>query len=108
VVVGVLESLTEATEARIGRMYLHHLQRTVHPADWDGEDLPYYSFTQLTANNMRELDMWEWLLQRNDGRKARGERSGTLVPSFGDGSGTGTSGTLQYDEDQPFEMWLGT
>jgi hypothetical protein len=37
-----------------------------------------------------------------------GGRSGTLVPSFGDGSGTGTGGTVQYHEGEPFEMWLGT
>jgi hypothetical protein len=57
VVVGVLESITEATEARIGHTYLHNLQRSVHPLDWIGEDLPYYSFTRLDNDNLRELDM---------------------------------------------------
>jgi hypothetical protein len=108
VVGGVLESLTEATQSQIGHTYLRHLQGTLHPKDWKGDDLPYYSCTALTTDDVRELEMWRWLLRRNDGRTARGHRSGCLIPSFSDGSGTGTGGTVQYDEDSPFEMWLGT
>jgi hypothetical protein len=108
VVVGVLESLTEATESRIGHTYLRSLQETLHPKGWEGHDLPYYSFATLTTDNVRDLRMWLWLLSRNDGRSARGFRSGVLIPSFGDGSGTGTGGTVQYEEGEPFEMWLGT
>jgi hypothetical protein len=108
VVVGVLESLVEATESRIGHTYLRSLQETLHPKDWAGHDLPYYSFAALNATNIHDLKMWLWLLSRNDGRSARGFRSGVLIPSFGDGSGTGTGGTVQYQEGEPFEMWLGT
>jgi hypothetical protein len=108
VVIGVLKSLTEATQARIGHTYLQSLQSTLHPKDWKGDDLPYYSFTALTQDNARELAMWRWLLNRNDGCTARGHKSGCLIPSFGDGSGTGTGGTVQYEEGAPFEMWLGT
>jgi hypothetical protein len=107
VVVGVLESLVEATQSRIGHTYLQSLQRTLHPKDWLGEDLPYYSFTDLTDGDIRDLSMWKWILQRNDGRSARGSKSGCLIPSFGDGSGTGTGGTVQYDESTPFRNVAG-
>jgi hypothetical protein len=108
VVIGVLESLVDATPSRIGHTYLQGLKRTLHPRDWQGEDLPYYLFTPIDTEGLRDLAMWQWLLQRNDDRSAQGSRSGCLVPSFGDGSGTGTGGTVQYKETIPFEMWLGT
>jgi hypothetical protein len=108
VVIDVLESLDEATQSRIGHTYLKSLQSTLHPKDWRGEDLPYYSFSTLNSDNLRDLAMWKWLLIRNDGRSARGHKSECLIPSFGDGSGTGTGSTVQYNEMDPFEMWLGT
>jgi hypothetical protein len=40
VVVGVLESLVEATPTRISHTYLRHLQNTLHPLGWDGVELP--------------------------------------------------------------------
>jgi hypothetical protein len=108
VVVGVLEILVEATESWIGHTYLRSLQETLHPKDWTGQDLPYYSFAALSATNIHDLEMWLWLLARNDGRSACGFRSGVLIPSSGDGSGTGTGGTVQYQEGELFEMWLRT
>jgi hypothetical protein len=108
VLVGVLESMVEGTPSRIGHTYLHNVQGTLHPKEWEGYDLPYYSFAELSERDCGDLTMWKWILERNDGRQARGGRSGTLVPSFGDGSGTGTGGTVQYVEGAPFEMWLGT
>jgi hypothetical protein len=53
------------------------------------------------------MDLWPWLLLHNHDRQARATKSGTLVPSFGDGSGTGTGGTVQYREAEPFDMWMG-
>jgi hypothetical protein len=108
VAVGVLESMVEGTPSRIGHTYLHNVQETLHPKDWEGYDFPYYSFAELSERDCSDLKMWEWILERNDGRQARGSRSGTLVPSFGDGSGTGTGGMVQYVEGAPFEMWMGT
>jgi hypothetical protein len=108
VVVGVLESLVDATPSRIGHTYLQNVQKTLHPKDWSGADLPYYSFAELSDIDCKDLEMWRWILERNTGRQARGGHSGTIIPSFGDGSGTGTGGTVQYTEGEPFEMWLGT
>jgi hypothetical protein len=108
VVVGILESLTEATPSRIGHTYLRSMQETLHPKDWKGDDLPYFSFAALSDENVRDLELWQWLLRGNDGRKAHAARAGTLFPSFGDKSGTGTGGTVVYDSAEPLEMWMGT
>ena len=107
VIVGVLESLVEATPTRIGHTYLRHLQGTLHPEGWVGDDLSYFSYASLSEADVHELDLWSWLLLHNHGRRARATKSGTLVPSFGDGSGTGTGGTVQYREAEPFDMWMG-
>jgi hypothetical protein len=108
VVVGVLESLVEATPTRIGHTYLCSLQSTLHPKDWNGDDLPYFSFTALSSDNVHNLNLWTWLLRRNDGHRVLARRSGTLIPSMGDGSGTGTGGTVQYSNTTaPLEMWMG-
>jgi hypothetical protein len=106
VVVGLLESLVEATPTRLGHTYLRHLQHTLHPFGWDGDELAYLSYTSLTAEDLREFSMWEWILSHR-GRSVRAPRAGTLVPSFGDGSGTGTGGTVKYTEGELFEMWMG-
>jgi hypothetical protein len=108
VVVGVLESLVEATPSRLGHTHLRNVQEILHPSGWDGPELPYYSFAELTDKVCSDLKMWCCILERDDGRRARGGRSGTLVPTFGDGSGTGTGGTVQYVKGKPFQMWLGT
>jgi hypothetical protein len=108
VIVGVLESLVEATPSRTGHTYLRNVQEILHPPGWDGQDLPYYSFAELTEVVCDDLKMWKWMLERDGGRQAWGGRAGTLVPSFGDGSGTETGDTVQYVEGEPFEMWLGT
>jgi hypothetical protein len=107
VIMGVLESLVEAIPTRIGHTYLRHLQGTLHPERWAGDDLSYFSYASLSEADLHELDLWSWLLLHNHGRRARATKSGTLVPSFGDGSGTGTGGTVQYREAEPFDMWMG-
>jgi hypothetical protein len=40
VVVGVLESMVDATPSRIGHTYLRAIQDTLRPSGWDGSDLP--------------------------------------------------------------------
>jgi hypothetical protein len=107
VVLGVLESLVEATPSHIGHTYLRRLQYILHRTDWAGNDLPYFSFAILDADCQDELDLWKWLLQLNPGRHARGTAAGTLIPSFGDGSGTGTGGTVCYPNGTDLEMWMG-
>jgi hypothetical protein len=107
VVVGVLESIVEATPSRVGHTYLWHLHTILHPAGWDGNDLPYFSFTSLDERSIQDLTLWKRLLNLNKGRRARATKSGTLIPSFGGGSGTGTGGSVRYHDAVDFEMWMG-
>jgi hypothetical protein len=89
VVVGSLESLVEATPSRVGYTHLRNVQEILHPPGWEGQDLPYYSFAVLNDTVCKDLQLWKWLLEQGDDRRARDGRAGTLFPSFGDGSGTG-------------------
>jgi hypothetical protein len=103
VVKGVLESEVDATPARSGHTHLRSLEHTIHPVGWEG--LPYYSFAQLSEEDIRNLQWWRRILEANQGQTSRADNASILVPTFGDGSGTGTGGTVQYDLDEPMQMW---
>jgi hypothetical protein len=106
VVAGVLESMVEATPSRVGHTYLRHLHTVLYPVDRDGSDLPFYSFTALDDyQGLEPLEMAAHSKRRTTGTGIF--ISGTLIPSFGDGSGTGTGGTIRYHDDADFEMWMG-
>ena len=104
VVAGVLESLTEATPSRLGHTYLRALHTVIHPAGQATN--AYYSRTTLDSNIRSDLKWWRHVLMTDVGRTARTNRSATLVPTFGDGSGSGMGGTLGF-ADQGLEMWMG-
>ena len=106
VAVGVLESLTEATPRRLGHTHLKEFHRLVHPPGLGTGAEPYYTTTTLPKLVIDELEWWRQYLIRSEGRHVRGWAAATLVPTFGDGSGTGTGGTIQLP-DCPFEMWRG-
>ena len=106
VVGGVLESLAECTPRRVGHTYLRGIHQDIHPPGL-GEGLrPYLSTTRLSARTLQELTWWKKHLSDGQGRMARGVDAGTLAPSFGDGSGTGTGGTFQLPNGQ-LKMWKG-
>jgi hypothetical protein len=107
VVVGVLESMVKAIPSWVGHTYLQHLHTILHPVDWDGNNLPYFSFTLLDECSTKDLTLWKGLLTRNKGQRARAIKSGTLISSFGDGSDTGTGGYVRYHDAVDFEMWMG-
>jgi hypothetical protein len=105
-VVGVLESMVEATPSRVGHTDLRHLHTILHLANWDGNDLSYFSFTPLDEHSIKDLILWKRLLTGNKGQRARATKSGTLIPSFGDGSGTRTGGSFRYHDAIDFKMWM--
>jgi hypothetical protein len=105
IVAGVLESVSDATPSRLGHTYLKSLYSTIHPLGWENS-LPYYSSTVLSEANRLDLAWWRHALIVDAKRRCRGSRAGTLIPTFGDGSGTGTGGTLQLP-GQPMRMWMG-
>ncbi|CAJ1946038.1 unnamed protein product [Cylindrotheca closterium] len=106
VAVGVLESLTEATPRRLGHTHLKEFHTIVHPPGLGNGAAPYYTTTFLNSEVLDELHWWRQFLTRSEGRFVRGWEAATLVPTFGDGSGTGTGGTIQLPNCD-FEMWRG-
>jgi len=119
VVTGVLQSLVEATPQRIGHTFLRRVYEGIHEPD----DLPsadrkafYYSVVDMTSEMWLDLEWWERVLQTDVAATARSGDTGSMVLTWGDGSGTGTGGTFQDLEetdmcpeaDPDMEMWMGT
>jgi hypothetical protein len=112
VVAGVLESLVEATPSRLGHTYLRRMHSLVHPEGSGTGASPYYTKTSLTESVLRDLRWWQTFLSAPGGRAARSLRSATLMPNWGDGSGTDAGGTLGWRGSlafaaNPLQMWMG-
>jgi hypothetical protein len=106
VVAGTLESLVEATPSRLGHTYLRRFHSAIHPEGLGTGAAPYYTRGKVNAAVLRDLLWWRRFLLIGKGRLARSTRAATLIPAWGDGSGTGTGGTLGIPS-QPLEMWMG-
>jgi hypothetical protein len=78
---------------------------TLHPPGW--ECLPYNSLAELSEADRDELHWWRKVLLNDPKRRCRASNYGTLIPSFGDGSGTGTGGTIQYPDETELTLWMG-
>jgi hypothetical protein len=113
ILTGILESLSEVTPARIGRAYLRKLYGIIHPEGLDEVDLAYFSYTELPDDTVQDLLWWRQALLTDSQRKCRLDKAGVLIPSVGDGSGTGTGGTVRYpidgkgSKEVELEMWMG-
>ena len=72
----------------------------------------YYSRVILTEEQWLDLDWWEAALRLDVHVTAYSRQQGTLGISYGDGSGSGTGGTIQignHHGDCPtLEAWMGT
>lgn len=106
VAAGILESLSEGTPRRLGHTHLRNLHSLVHPPDSGTGRAPYFTKASLTTPVRQELSWWVNYLHVGEGRYARPSKAGTLVPTFGDGSGTGTGGTFVLPAG-PLQMWRG-
>ena len=105
-VAGVLESLIEATPARAGHTFLRRLHSVVHPPGLGHGADPYYTSAEVGVEARLDLLWWRKVLLGNPRRHARSTKSASLVPMWGDGSGTGTGGTFQVPNDE-LRMWMG-
>jgi hypothetical protein len=106
VATGILQSLVDGTPNRIGMTYLRAQYDVLHPPGAPLGLAAYCSKTTISAAARSELRWWESFLGSTRGRPSRMLRSATLVPNWGDGSGTGTGGTLGLPA-QPLQMWQG-
>ena len=103
---GILQSLVDATPSFLGNTYLRHFHSLVHPPNMGSGALPFYSYTVVPSDVRRELQWWQVFLKGTTGRPLSLSHSATLIPTWGDGSGTGTGGTLALP-DAPLKMWQG-
>ena len=113
-VAGVLQSLVASTPGNVGNNYLQHLYRVIHdgmPSGLMGTRAAYFDPTTLTVPALEELDWWERNLGGAMCKKARPDDSSVLGVLWGDGSGTGSGGTLELCSGNSFddfqEMWQG-
>lgn len=117
VISGVLESLVEATPNRAGRQHLSTLYSALgatSPEELPTDDTPalslvhkrYYTKVVLPAGPRADLKWWRHILATGSCRSAYGLRAHVLTPTWGDGSGTGTGGTIEVD-GLHLEQWMG-
>jgi hypothetical protein len=116
VVTGLLQSLVDATPQRIGQTYLRRLYDRLHMLD-DPHRKPlgaafYFTRVDLSEAEWLDLEWWEVFLKEPRTVQAYSSQQGTLGISFGDGSGSGTGGTVQildrHGECPNMEAWMGT
>ena len=106
VITGTLESLAEATPARLGHTYLRRLYHLIHPEEGGGDSGKYFTYAEIGPGIRADLIWWKTLLEADISRPARPLRAAQLVPTFGDGSGTGTGGTMLLPSGG-LTMWMG-
>ena len=106
VVAGTLESVADATPNRLGHTYLRATHSLIHPHGHEPGRHIYYTYCLVTDEVRRDMTWWSRILQVPGGRVLRSHISGTLVPTWGDGSGTGTGGTIQIPGDG-MKLWMG-
>jgi hypothetical protein len=70
----------------------------------------YYTEIELSLLVLEDLEWWFAFLAENPGNESRSGKAGKLAVTFGDGSGTGTGGTIEWVRDLGLclEAWMGT
>jgi hypothetical protein len=110
---GLLQSLVDGTPQRQGQTYLRAAYTELHGLDELYGKALFYTKIHLSSSVLDDLQWWRDLLMTNPGNRSRSATFGTLVVTWGDGSGTGTGGTLerikigQTDPIPAMETWMG-
>jgi hypothetical protein len=110
---GLLQSLVDSTPQRQGQTYLRSVYNELHGLDDLYGRALFHTAIHLTPAVIADLGWWKTLLHENPGNRSRTATFGTLVVTWGDGSGTGTGGTLervqigQHDAIPEIETWMG-
>jgi hypothetical protein len=106
VAAGVLQLLVDATPIRFGHTYLRKFHSLVRPPGLGGGLEPYLTKCCLNEEVKVDLRWWRAFLLHEESQFARSIASATLVPMWGDGSGTGSGGTFVIPGG-PLQMWKG-
>jgi hypothetical protein len=108
---GLLQSLVEGTPSRQGQTYLCKLYDNIHHTTTLYGCSLYYTKMKLAPETLQDLQWWTSFLKDGRGNTSRSGHMGTLGVTWGDGSGTGTGGTLeevQHQAQPEIETWMGT
>jgi hypothetical protein len=110
VLYGTLQSLVPASNARIGQTFLRESYDSLYEENEQDSSSDarwrLYTCTHLSPGAIADLEWWCKALRGGLSAVSRSERAGTLVTTFGDGSGTGSGGTLQTHH-RPAVQWMG-
>jgi hypothetical protein len=68
----------------------------------------YHTSIELSDACMMDLGWWHDFLEANPGNASHSGTAGTLLGTWGDGSGTGTGGTIEEQEANHMDTWMGT
>jgi hypothetical protein len=110
---GLWQSLVDGTPQRQGQTYLQAAYTKLHGLNELYGKALFYTEIHLSSSVLDDLTWWKELLKTNPGNRSRTATFGTLVVTWGDGSGTGTGGTLeritigQTDPLPDMETWMG-
>jgi hypothetical protein len=109
VLYGTLQALVPATPANLGQTFLRRSYNLLY-AELDSSNyVPadiFYSKVVLDEATIQDLVWWKQALQVQVHCPTRYERAGTLTPGWGDGSGTGSGGTICIAMG-PTDQWMG-
>ena len=116
ILLGTLESLVRDTPHRQGSGFVHHLYKDLHPEGFSPPDikLGFNEVVTFSPESLAELLWWSRLLPDKLGYRIQPSDLATLCATWGDGSGTGTGGTVQFRDAQsteaisPMEAFMGT
>lgn len=111
VVLGLLQSLVDATPSRLGQTFLIRAYRCLY------EDMParlqnlprekFYTMVSMSEALLADFRWWRRALEIGLRRPIRYENAGNLVTTWGDGSGTGLGGTIQAHDSAEVVTWMG-
>ena len=116
-VVGFLQSLVPATPGNIGASFLRPLYEDLHRLQEDdtpGTKKFYFCIMELRQRSRDCLWWWKQALTSGLSRQTQPRDLATIGVSWGDGSGTGTGGTINFlnlegqDEPIKLDIWMGT
>ena len=98
ILLGVLESLVWDTPHRQGNGFLYHLYKDLYPEGFRPADIRegFNVVVTLSPESLRELEWWSALLPTKLGFRIQPTDLAMLCVTWGDGSGTGTGGTVQF------------
>ena len=116
-VIGFLQSLVPATPSNIGASFLQSLNRDLHclkNRTLQGTLAYYFTPVQLSQESLLELKWWEQALSLGLlSKQSQATSMATLSVTWGNGSGTGTGGTLNWvtveneTNMEPLHTWMG-